>query len=103
MKIERFFFDEERRRKNLLTMVIEIEMDEIDLPIEGPEDLVRPMCGDPWRSLLGEIRRVGVHVWGVNGGARVILWVRREKKVDDEFLSSNEFSDADTEIGNWNE
>ena len=78
-------------------------MDNNSLPIAGSDNLIRPMCEDPGRRLLGDVRKVGVHVWAVNGGARVILWVRKEKKMDDEFLSTNEVSDADTEIGYWNE
>ena len=83
-------------------MGTEIEMGEIDVPIEGPENLVRPLEGDPWGDLFEDRNRVGVRVWAVNDGVRVVMWARREEK-GDEFLSSNELSDADTEVGFWNE
>ena len=54
-------------------MGTEIEMEEIDVPIEGPENLVRPLDGDPWRDLFEDRSRVGVRVWAVNGGVRVVM------------------------------
>jgi hypothetical protein len=81
-------------------MGTEIEMEEIDVPIEGPENLVRPLEGDPWGHLFEDRSRVRVRVWVVNGGVRVVMWAQREEK-GDEF--STELSDADTEVGFWNE